>query len=72
MVSAAADGLDYEIQVAGPLHRHEAIMDTIGEEMSHPYPRLADAIKNDLRACAVRDVSGPQIGKRPPIGTLPA
>lgn len=50
LVVAPADDLHNEVGIAGLAHELEPVVSTIGEEMRHPGPALADTIEDCLGA----------------------
>lgn len=66
LVAAPTDDLDDEIEIASLVHELEPVVGSIGEEMLHPGPALADAVEDRLRARAVGDIGGGQVHLEPP------
>lgn len=48
LLITAADNVGDEVEIAGLFHELQAMVGTVGEEMLHPRPALADAIENGL------------------------
>jgi hypothetical protein len=69
LVIRATNSLDNKFEIAGPIHKLEALTGPVGEEAFDPRPAFADAIENDLATGAVADVGGGQLGhQEAPVG----